>query len=61
MSVAPIRVAKGAAMADMVYQYLDQLTRYAGNFDRQHWVLLSVVVLVMGLICMRGFGSRTNY
>ncbi len=48
-------------MADFVYRSLDQLTRHAGHFDRQHWVLLSVVVLVMGLICMRGFGSRTNY
>jgi hypothetical protein len=48
-------------MADMVWRYLDQLTSYAGTFERQHWVLLSVAVLVMGLICMRGFGSRNNY
>jgi hypothetical protein len=48
-------------MVDTFYRYLDQLTRYAGNLDRQHWVLLSVAVLVMGLVCMRGFGSRNNY
>jgi hypothetical protein len=48
-------------MSDFVYRYLDQLTRHAGNLERQHWVLLSVVLLVVGFICMRGFGSRTNY
>lgn len=46
---------------DTFWRYLDQLTNYAGNLERQHWILLSVAVLVMGLICMRGFGSRTNY
>jgi len=48
-------------MIDMVWHYLELLTRHANSLDRQHWVLLSVVVLGVGLVCMRGFGSRTNY
>jgi hypothetical protein len=48
-------------MPDVFYRYLDQLTRYAGQLDRQHWVVLSVGVLVVGLACMRGFGSRKDY
>lgn len=48
-------------MIDMVWHYLDLLTRHASGLDRQHWVLISVVVLGVGLVCMRGFGSRSNY
>jgi len=40
---------------------LDELTAFAGQFDRQQWILISVVVLVIGLVSMRGFGSRNNY
>jgi hypothetical protein len=48
-------------MADMVWHYIDLVTRHASHLDRQHWVLLSVLVLGLGMLCMRGFGSRTNY
>lgn len=48
-------------MADMVWRYIDQVTQQASSLDRQHWVLLSVLVLGLGMLCMRGFGSRTNY
>jgi hypothetical protein len=34
---------------------------YVNGFDRTHWLWLSVAVLIIGFICMRGFGSRTNY
>jgi len=48
-------------MIDMVWHYLELVTRHANSLDREHWVLLSVVVLGVGLVCLRGFGSRTNY
>jgi len=48
-------------MAYQVWRYVDVVTRYAGQLDRQQWVMLSVFVLVLGLITMRGFGSRSNY
>ncbi len=48
-------------MVDMVWEYLEKVARHFGGLERQHWILLSVVALVVGLVCLRGFGSRTNY
>jgi hypothetical protein len=48
-------------MVNQFWHYVDVITRNAAQLDRQHWVILSVVVLVVGLICMRGFGSRNSY
>jgi hypothetical protein len=48
-------------MTDLVFHYLELITRHANSMDRQHWILLSVVVVGVGLVCLRGFGSRTNY
>lgn len=48
-------------MLDRVFHYIDTFTRAASQLDRQHWVILSVLVLLVGLACMRGFGSRNNY
>ena len=44
-----------------VWRLVDDVTRYAGQLDRQQWIVLSFLVLVLGLITMRGFGSRNNY
>jgi hypothetical protein len=61
-TVCPIsRLLEGVSMADWVWHYIDLVTRQASHLDRQHWVLLSVVVLGLGMLCMRGFGSRTSY
>jgi hypothetical protein len=48
-------------MVDMLWNYLDRVAGYAGSLDRNQWVVLSVAVLLVGLICMKGFGSRNNY
>lgn len=48
-------------MVDKLWHYVDVITRSASQLDRQHWVILSVVVLIVGLVCMRGFGSRNYY
>lgn len=48
-------------MFDKVWHYVDLVTRAASHLDRQHWIILSVVVLGLGLICMKGFGSRSQY
>jgi hypothetical protein len=48
-------------MPDLVWDYIDVITRHASQLDRQHWVVLSVLVLALGLVCMRGFGSRNSY
>jgi hypothetical protein len=44
-----------------VWRLVDRITHYAGQLDRQQWIVLSVLVLILGLITMRGFGSRNNY
>jgi hypothetical protein len=48
-------------MPVQVWRYVDSVLNAAGHLDREHWVLLSALVLVVGLIALRGFGSRTNY
>jgi len=40
---------------------IDTATRYAGQLDRNQWVMVSVLVLGLGLLTLRGFGSRSNY
>jgi len=48
----------------MPYQFwrlVDTLTRQAGQLDRNQWVILSLLVVTIGLVCMRGFGSRNSY
>jgi hypothetical protein len=44
-----------------LYRLVDDVTRYAGQLDRQQWIVLSLLVLVLGLVSLRGFGSRNNY
>jgi hypothetical protein len=48
-------------MLDKALRLIDQLTRQAAYLDRQQWIVLSVLVLLVGLACMRGFGSRSNF
>lgn len=48
-------------MPDRVWLYVDSILTAAGSLSREQWITISVLVLVIGLICMRGFGSRTNY
>lgn len=48
-------------MPYQITRYLESLSNAAGCLDREHWIVISLVVLVMGIIFMRGFGSRTNY
>ena len=55
------RQSTGMRMVNQFWHYVDVVTRNAAQLDRQHWVILSVVVFVVGLVCMRGFGSRSNY
>ena len=40
---------------------IETVTRLAGQLDRQQWVIVSFLVLGLGLLTLRGFGSRSNY
>ena len=35
--------------------------RLCGSLSRHEWIFVFVGALVLGFICMRGFGSRANY
>jgi hypothetical protein len=48
-------------MPHFVNRLVYEVTSYVSGFDRQHWLWISIAVLGLGLLCMRGFGSRTNY
>lgn len=38
-----------------------ELVRLTGRLDRTQWTIVSSVVFGIGLLCVRGFGSRKNY
>ena len=40
---------------------LSDLMRYVERMDTHEWFVLLVAVLVVGLMCLRGFGSRSQY
>lgn len=48
-------------MLHQLSYYLHKVTAMASHLDRQHWILISVGVLLLGVVCMKGFGSRTQY
>jgi hypothetical protein len=35
--------------------------RTINSFGTQEWVLLLLGVIIVGLVCLRGFGSRSRY
>jgi hypothetical protein len=38
-----------------------EVLRYAGRLEPQQWLLVLAAAIVIGVICMRGFGSRSQY
>lgn len=48
-------------MWEFIFKIGDQLNDVMGRYDRQTWVYIFVGVMVLGMLCMRGFGSRSNY
>lgn len=43
------------------WRYIDQFTRFVGDFETHHWVLVGIVLIVVGLVCMKGFGLQKAY
>ena len=44
------------SLGDALLRSVDRL-----NLDRQQWILVGVGILLLGIACMRGFGSRSEY
>jgi len=38
-----------------------EIVRYVGHLGPQGWLLVLAGVIIVGVICMRGFGSRSHY
>lgn len=41
--------------------YLTQATRCMDRMTTTQWMAVFFVVVLIGLFCMRGFGSRSSY
>ncbi|HZZ28033.1 MAG TPA: hypothetical protein VFE46_08530 [Pirellulales bacterium] len=35
--------------------------QWMNRLDRQDWMLVLIAAVILGFLCLRGFGSRTNY
>ena len=44
-----------------MHRFLRYLTNTIDRMDMQDWVLVLFAMIIVGFICMRGFGSRSNY
>ena len=48
-------------MMAFIERLTNKFTQLATQMDLDDCVILVTVLLVVGLVCMRGFGSRTDY
>jgi hypothetical protein len=44
-----------------MWQYYDKLLFWLDTLNENEWFILLVGVLILGALCLRGFGSRKNY
>jgi len=40
---------------------INTIGRWLDQLDSEHWFIVLIVVLVIGTMCLRGFGSRKHY
>lgn len=44
-----------------LYCIYHDMMRFVERMDPQEWLLALIAVVVVGLVCMRGYGSRSSY
>ena len=44
-----------------MWHFLHLAGRYVDRMTPQGWLLVLAAVIVIGIVCMRGFGSRARY
>lgn len=47
--------------AESVWQLCKSALRHISHFGPQEWLLTLIAVVIIGALCMRGFGSRSSY
>ena len=45
----------------MIWDVYRSSMRFVNTLDKQEWLLILCGVVVIGIFCMRGFGSRASY
>ena len=48
----------------MSYSFSDawsQFSQLASRLDQQTWLVVCAIAIVVGYVCLRGFGSRKSY
>ncbi len=45
----------------MLNQFLRDAWRFVDHMTVQEWFYVLVVAIALGFLCLRGFGSRSNY
>lgn len=48
-------------MLDYVDRACNFVMHYANNLSPREWLVVLALVVPLGLICLRGFGSRSSY
>lgn len=48
-------------MSGAWHQVSNAAFRWASSLSMAQWLLVLLCVLAVGVFCMRGFGSRSNY
>jgi hypothetical protein len=48
-------------MSDYITQCWNSIINTVNRMDMQQWTMVAVLVVVIGVICMRGYGSRKYY
>jgi hypothetical protein len=44
-----------------MWGYYRDVMNWFGSLDRQEWMVVLFIGMVLGFVCMRGYGSRSNY
>jgi hypothetical protein len=52
---------RGAGTMEFMHNLFNKISRAAVHMDLSDCTVLAVCVLAVGFVCLRGFGSRTNW
>ncbi len=53
--------AGGLLATNYISQLINGALQSVTHLDRNAWLIVLIVALVVGTICLRGFGSRSDY
>jgi hypothetical protein len=48
-------------MSGMLWQLYKTVMREVNHWDTQQWLIVFAIAVTIGVVALRGFGSRANY